>query len=78
VRYLAEFYLPAADLEDVARRARAATEGVDGVDFVEAIVVAADENCFAIFDAASADVVAAVGVRARIRFDRIVEARTEA
>jgi hypothetical protein len=77
VRYLAEFYLPDADLEDVAQRARAATQGVDGVRFVEAILVPDDENCFAIFDAASADDVVAAGARARIRFDRVVEARTE-
>jgi hypothetical protein len=77
VRYLAEFYLPDANLEDVARRARDAADGVDGVRFVEAILVPADENGFAIFDAASADAVAAAGARARISFDRIVEARTE-
>jgi hypothetical protein len=76
VLYLAEFYLPQPDLADVARRARAASDPAQAVRFLQAISVPADESCFAIFDAPSADAVVAAGARAAITFDRVVEART--
>ncbi|HEU0194561.1 MAG TPA: hypothetical protein VFQ71_10205 [Gaiellales bacterium] len=74
--YLAEFYLPDANLADVARRARAATQSAGDVSLVEVILVPADENCFALFDAVTADAVVAAGARAGMTFDRVVEART--
>lgn len=76
MRYLAEFYLSAPDLPDVARRARAATAGTRDVHLVEVILVPADENCFAVFDAAGPEAIVAAGARAGIEFDRIVEVRT--
>jgi hypothetical protein len=81
VLYLAEFYLPGgASLADVASRARAgareaARTGTD-VRFVRAIFVPRDENCFALYQASSAQAVTTAGALAGLVFDRISEART--
>lgn len=76
--YLAEFYLPGdVDLAEVTRQARlAAQELGDGsaVRFRYAIHVPDDESCFAIYDADSAETVAAAGTLAGLTFDRIAEA----
>ena len=77
--YLAEFYLPgAADLAGIAVSARAGAEqaassGV-AVTFIEVIFVPADENCFALYQAASGADVADAGRRAGIVFDRVTGA----
>ena len=76
--YLAEFYLPGdVDLADLTRQARLAAEEVgDGsaVRFRYAIHVPADESCFAVYDADSAEAVAAAGNLAGLTFDRVAEA----
>ncbi len=76
--YLAEFYLPGSvDLPDLARHARAAAEGVGGssaATFRYAIHVPEDENCFAVYEAKSAESVAAAGTLAGLTFDRITAA----
>jgi hypothetical protein len=79
--YLAESYVArprAADVPARERRARAAAkelrrQGI-AVRFVRSILVPADEICFYIFEAVSADAVRAACDRAALRFERIVEA----
>ena len=81
VLYLAEFYLPGGEsLAGVASRARAgareaARTGTD-VRFVRAIFVPRDENCFALYQASSAQAVTTAGALAGLVFDRIAEALT--
>ena len=76
--YLAEFYLPGdVDLADLTRHARAAAEELSGSSAVHlryAIHVRPDESCFAVYDADSAESVAAAGTLAGLTFDRIAEA----
>jgi len=76
--YLAEFYLPGdVDLADLTRQARAAAEELGGGSPVHlrcAIHVRKDESCFAVYDADSAESVAAAGALAGLTFDRIAEA----
>ena len=77
--YVAEFYLPGeADLADLAISARAGAEQAASsgaaVSFIEAIFVPADENCFALYQAASSADVADAGRRAGIVFDRVTAA----
>jgi hypothetical protein len=81
VLYLAEFYLPAgASVAGLAARARAGAQeaaraGRD-VRFVRAIFVPRDENCFALYQASSAQAVTTAGAVAGLVFDRIAEALT--
>lgn len=81
VLYLAEFYLPAgASVAGVAAQARAGAQeaartGGD-VRFIRAIFVPRDENCFALYQASSAQAVTTVGALAGLAFDRIAEALT--
>ncbi len=76
--YLAEFYLPGdVDLADLTRQARLAAEELSGgssVRFRYAIHVREDESCFAVYDADSAESVAAAGTLAGLTFDRIAQA----
>ena len=75
--YLAEFYLPGnVDLADLTRQALVAAEQLSGsaVRFRYAIHVREDESCFAVYDADSADAVAAAGTLAGLTFDRIARA----
>jgi hypothetical protein len=79
--YLAESYVArprAADVPARERRARTAAkqlrrQGI-AVRFVHSILVPADEICFYVFEAVSADAVRAACDRAALRFERIVEA----
>lgn len=64
--YLAEFYLPAGE---VFLAELAGTAG-----FVLAIHVPADETCFALYHAHSAEAVMAAGERAGIAFERVAAA----
>lgn len=81
VLYLAEFYLPAgASVAGLAARARAGAQeaartGRD-VRFIQAIFVPRDENCFALYQANSAQAVTTAGALAGLVFDRIAEALT--
>ncbi len=83
MRFLAEFYLPSdgEDLRELAGRARmaavqASQGGGPAVRFLYAVHARADESCFAVYDAESAQAVVAAGERAGIAFDRVVEAAT--
>jgi hypothetical protein len=80
--YLLELYLPAAhaaQLSDIAARARSSAEQLtrEGVPVRhrQTIYVPADEMCFCLYEAASADSVARLSRRAAIAAGRIVEAR---
>jgi hypothetical protein len=73
-RYLAESYLGRrADLAALVRRADAAARAL-GVRHVRTSFMREDELCLQWFEAPSGAVVADIGRRAGIDFDRIVEA----
>jgi hypothetical protein len=79
--YLAEAYVArsrAAELRAHERRARAATRELTRngtpIRFVRSVFVPADEICFYVFEAASAEVVGAACERAALPFQRVVEA----
>jgi len=73
-RYIAESYLGRrADLCALVRRAQIAARAL-GVRYVRTSFMREDELCLHCFEAPSAAHVRAVGRRARIDFDRIVEA----
>jgi hypothetical protein len=79
--YLAEAYLArprASELPTNERRARSAanelTQQGIAVRFVRSIFVPADEICFYVFEAASADAVRAACESAALRFERVIEA----
>jgi hypothetical protein len=79
--YFAEAYLArprANELPMHERRARSAAkelaqQGI-AVRFVRSIFVPADEICFYVFEAASADAVSAACEHAALRFERVIEA----
>lgn len=77
--YLAEAYLSkSSDFGLSARQARRAAEalGREGirVRYVRSTFMPEDEICLHVFEADSAEDVRSVGTRARIEFDRIVDA----
>jgi hypothetical protein len=79
--YFAEAYLSrpcANELRVHERRARAAAKELrqqgTPIRFVRSIFVPADEICFYVFEAVSAQVVGAACERAALRFERVVEA----
>ena len=79
--YLAELYLSETDaggLREAAARARAAADDLRRAGrrlrFVRVTFVPADETCFVVFAADTADAVAEAGRRAGLHFDRIVAA----
>jgi hypothetical protein len=79
--YLAEAYVArprASEVRTHERRVRAAAkrltqQGIP-IRFVRSIFVPADEICFYVFEAISADAVGAACDRAALRFERVVEA----
>jgi hypothetical protein len=77
--FLAECYVSAANRpDDVAALMRggaeaASGEGVD-VTYVRSILIPGDETCFHVFEATSAEAVAAVGMRVAVPLIRVVEA----
>jgi hypothetical protein len=79
--YLAEAYVArprASELRVHERRARAAAkqltqQGIP-IRFLRSIFVPADEICFYVFEAISAEAVGAACERAALRFERVVEA----
>ena len=79
--YLAEAYVArprASELQAHERRARVAAnelrhEGTP-IRFVRTIFLPADEVCFYVFEAISAEAVGAACDRAALRFERVVEA----
>jgi hypothetical protein len=79
--YLAEAYLArarASELDAHEGRARAATNELrrqgTPIRFVRSIFLPADEICFYVFEAVSAEAVGAACERAALRFQRVVEA----
>jgi Protein of unknown function (DUF4242) len=80
-RYLAELYLPKAEsggVRDAAERARAAAEDLtrEGtpVRYLRALFLDADETCFHLYEARSAEAVFEAARRADIPVERVVEA----
>jgi Protein of unknown function (DUF4242) len=76
--YLIEAYVAGGDIADLQDRARATAAAMRGegreVRYLRSVLVRADETCFHLFEAASEDVVAELGRRAGLRYERIVEA----
>jgi hypothetical protein len=79
--YVAEAYVArprAGDLHAHERRARAAATELSRqgtpIRFVRSIFLPADEICFYVFEASSAEAVGVACERAALRFARIVEA----
>lgn len=76
--YLIEAYVAGGDITDLRDRARAAAETMTNeghaVRYLRSVLVPADETCFHLFDAVSAETVAEVARRAELRYERIVEA----
>ena len=80
-RYLAELYLPKAgtgEVRSAAERARAAAEELSRqgtrVRYVRALFLGADETCFHVYEAGSAEAVFEASRRAAIPIERVVEA----
>jgi hypothetical protein len=80
-RYADELYLSRAGSDGAdggAERARSAAEAMarEGlpIRWLRTIFVPEDETCFYLFEAGSAELVRAVGERAEIAFDRVLEA----
>jgi hypothetical protein len=83
VEYAVELFLgrpSAAALDDLAERARLAAAELarsgTAVRYVRSILVPADETCFVLYEAESADAVARATRLAELTFERIVEALT--
>ena len=82
VIFLVEYYEPDSHLSApvrIAKRARAAVdelvrEGAD-LQFLRATLVPAEQTCFLLFEASSAEIVAQATQRAAIRGARLTEAR---
>ena len=76
--YLIEAYVTGEEVTDLRDRARAAADAMRNeghvVRYRRSVLVRADEMCFHLFDAASEDAVAELARRARLRYERIVEA----
>jgi Protein of unknown function (DUF4242) len=79
--FLMETFVPASRGSDVAESALSAMRAAEAlaregtaVRFVRSTFVPADEVCFHLFEAASADAVLAVGDRAALTVTRVVEA----
>jgi len=80
-RYLAELYLPKTGsdgLREAAARARSAAEELSRegrpVRYVRAILLAEDEMCFHLYEAATAESVLEATRRAGLPVERVVEA----
>ena len=80
-RYLVELYLSRAGSDGADRAAERARSAADAmtreglpVRWLRALFVPEDETCFYVFEAGSAELVRAVGERAEIAFDRVLEA----
>ena len=78
--FLVETYVAREDGASVARRAESARDAADRltregtpVEFIRSIFVPADETCFYLYEASSADLVQAAARSAHLRFERVVE-----
>ena len=79
--YVVELYLPLGGAEafaGAALRARRAVEALarEGVEvrYVRSLFIPADKTCFHVVEGPSAEVVGEASRRARLEYDRIVEA----
>ena len=76
--YLIEAYVAGGEVADVRARARAVAAAMSSegyvISYLRAVLVRADETCFHLFEATSADAVAELARRADIQYERIVEA----
>jgi hypothetical protein len=76
--YLIEAYIAGEDVADLRDRARAASAAMSDeghvICYIRSMLVPADETCFHLFDAVSAETVAELARRAELRYERIVEA----
>ncbi|MDQ1392865.1 MAG: hypothetical protein QOF30_1842 [Acidimicrobiaceae bacterium] len=76
--FLVERYLPVTDLDAlaaaVARVGVACADGQAGVRYVHSTFVPAEDTCFCVFEATSAQSVRAVNEAAHFGLDRIVPA----
>jgi hypothetical protein len=77
-----ETFVPASQESDVTKSAVSAMRAAEAlsregtaVRFIRSTFVPSDEVCFHLFEAASADVVLAVGNRAALAVTRVVEAQ---
>jgi hypothetical protein len=80
-RYVAELYLPQSgvgEVHDAAERARTAADELTRqgtqVRYVRALFLGADETCFHLYEAGSAETVLEASRRAAIPVERVVEA----
>ena len=76
--YLIEAYVAGGDIADLQDQARATAAAMRGegheVRYLRSVLVRTDETCFHLFEAGSEDVVAELGRRAGLSYERIVEA----
>ena len=76
--YLIEAYVAGGDLADLQDRVHASAAAMRGeghkLRYLRSVLVRADETCFHLFEAASESVVAELGRRAGLTYERIVEA----
>jgi hypothetical protein len=76
--FVVERYAPAASDQDVARAdQRAAAAQADGhpaIRYIRTWFLPADETCFTLFEAPSADALMAAGAAVGLRYTRITEA----
>jgi hypothetical protein len=76
--YLIEAYVAIGDMTDLQERARAAAEAMKNegyvIRYLRSVLIRADETCFYLFDAVSEDAVVELARRARLDYERIVEA----
>jgi hypothetical protein len=84
-KFLFEVYVPSAvgaDAEGLARRARAAADGLSAagrpVRCLQSILVAEDETCFLVFEAGSSEDVREAAARAELPPGRISPADIDA
>jgi hypothetical protein len=76
--YLIEAYVAIGDMTDLQERAHAAAESMKNegcvIRYLRSVLIRADETCFHLFDAVSEDAVVELARRARLDYERIVEA----
>ena len=79
--YVVELYLPNPEPDALVRAAQRAREAVAAlaregtrVRYVRSILIPGDETCFHVFEGPSAEAVGEVSRRAKLDYDRIVEA----
>lgn len=72
--FLVERYLPEADVRSIVAATQRQTGSTDDPRHIGTVVIAAEETCLSVFEAADARSVAAATEAAGLPADRIVEA----